>query len=183
MRAAGQQCCLDVKGTEVVVHITSMQPPSTPRDISCDEGTVEVEEVLPLGKSLVQGKSYRIIANGQEMAAFTLPDPVLGNSHVAASVVRDFEIEKAGEDPVSYQLRVVSGRPSGSCTRVNGYEVIRREPGLIEVAITHHQVSDSNVRCTRDFPITETVVPLGSEFEAGAEYTVTVNGQARTFTP
>ena len=37
--------------------------------------------------------------------------------------------------------------------------------------------------CTKDFPIAETVVPLGDGFEAGTEYTVTVNGQARTFTP
>ena len=37
--------------------------------------------------------------------------------------------------------------------------------------------------CTKDFPITETIVPLGSGFEAGTEYIVKVNDQARTFTP
>ncbi len=78
---------------------------------------------------------------------------------------------------------MVSGRSSGSCTRVNGYEVIRNEPEVIEVRVTHHQVSDPEARCTKDFPINETVVPLGTGFEAGTEYTVEVNGQARTFTP
>ena len=107
----------------------------------------------------------------------------MGLTHLAESLVQDFEIEKAGGDPPAYRLRVVSGRPSGSCTRVNGYEVIRRELAVVEVKITHHQVSDPTLICTKDFPITETLVPLGYEFEAGREYTVKVNDKARTFTP
>ena len=173
---------LEVAGTDVIVDITLMHPPDTPWAIPCDEETVEVDEVLPLG-SLFPGKSYLIIVNGQETASFTLPDPALGNTHIAESLVQDFEIEKADGDPSAYRLRVVSGRPSGSCTRVNGYEVIRRELAVVEVRITHHQVSDPTVMCTKDFPITETLVPLGPEFEAGEEYTVKVNDKARTLTP
>lgn len=172
---------LDVAGTDIIVEVTLMQPPDTPWAIPCGEETVEVDEVLPL-ESLLPGKSYRIIVNGQETASFTLPDPDLGNMHIAESLVQDFEIEKAGGDPPAYRLRVVSGRPSGSCTRVNGYEVIRRELAVVEVRITHHQVSDPTVICTKDFPITETLVPLRYEFEAGREYTVKVNDKARTFT-
>ena len=174
---------LEIKGTDVIAEITLMQPPQTLWAIPCDENTVEAEEVLPLETALSQGKSHRIIVNGREMATFTLPDPDLGNTQLSKSLVRGFEIEEAGVDPLGYQARVVSGRPSGSCTRINGYEVSRREPAVIEVKITHHQVSDPNVMCTRDFPVTKTVVPLGSEFQAGTEYTVKVNGQARTFSP
>lgn len=173
---------LDVAGTDITVEVTLMQLPDTPWAIPCNEETVEVDEVLPLG-SLLPGKSYRIIVNGQETTSFTLPDPALGNTHIAESLVQAFEIEKTGGDPSAYRLRVVSGRPSGSCTRVNGYEVIRREQTVVEVKITHHQVSDPTVMCTKDFPITETLVPLGTEFEAGREYTVKVNDKARTFTP
>ena len=172
---------LEVKGTDVIAEITLMQPPLTSWAIPCDEN--EVEEVLLLKTSLSRSKGYRIMVNGKETATFTLPDPALGNTRLAESLVRDFEIEKAGGDPLGYQARVVSGRPSGSCTRINGYEVSRQKPKLIEVKITHHQVSDANVMCTKDFPITETVVPLGSDFEAGTEYTVKVNEQARTFSP
>lgn len=174
---------LEVAGTDVIVDITLMQPPDTPWAIPCDEETVEVDEVLALEKQMLGSKGYSIIVNGQKWASFTPPDPALGFTHLAESLVQDFEIEKAGGDPSAYRLRVVSGRPSGSCTRVNGYEVIRRELAVVEVRITHHQVSDPNVMCTKDFPITETLVPLDSGFEAGTEYTVKVNDKARTFTP
>ena len=78
--------------------------------------------------------------------------------------------------PAQYRLSVVSGMPKGSgCSQFNGYEVRRREPTEIEVAITHHQVADPLAVCTADFPIVETTVPLGSDFEPGVEYTITVN--------
>ena len=174
---------LDIAGTDVIVDITLMQPPDTPLAIPCDEETVEVDEVLALEKQMLGSKGYSIIVNGQKWASFTPPDPALGLTHLAESLVQDFEIEKPGGDPPTFRLRVVSGRPSGSCTRVNGYEVIRRVPTVVEVKITHHQVSDPKVMCTKDFPIAEMVVPLGFEFDAGTEYTVKVNDQARTFTP
>ena len=41
--------------------------------------------------------------------------------------------------------------------------------------VTHHEVVDPGVACTADYPIVETTVPLGSDFEPGKEYTVTVN--------
>ena len=66
--------------------------------------------------------------------------------------------------------------PKGSsCSQFNGYEIQRREPGRIEVLVTHHENVDPNVACTTDFPIVETTVPLGGGFEPGREYTVTVN--------
>ena len=174
---------LDVEDTDIIVRVTLMQPPDTPWAIPCDEETVVVDEVLPIEEPLAESKGYRIIVNGQQTSSFTLPDEALGFTHLAESVVRDFRIEQSGENAADYQLRVVSGRPSGSCTQVNGYEITRRDPNTIEVAITHHQVSDPNIACTRDFPITETVVPLGSGFQAGTEYTVKVNDESRTFTP
>ena len=174
---------LGVEGKDVIVTLSLMQPPETPWAIPCDEHTVEVDEIFLLDEEFSEGVSYRIVVNGQQWATFTPPDPALGYTHVAKSAVRAFEIEKADGIPASYQLRVVSGRPSGSCTRVNGYEITRRDPNTIEVAITHHQVSDPNAACTKDFPITETIVPLGSALEAGQDYTVVVNGEARTFTP
>ena len=174
---------LGVGGPNIIVGITLMQPPDTPGAIPCDEETAEVDEVLAIEGLLPGVKGYTIIVNGQVWASFTPPDPALGLTHLAESLVQDFEVEKDVGDPAAYRLRVVSGRPSGSCTSVNGYEVIRREPTVVEVKITHHQISDPTVMCTKDFPITETLVPLGTEFEAGREYTVKVNDKAHTFTP
>ena len=69
--------------------------------------------------------------------------------------------------------------PTGSsCSQFNGYEVRRSDPMEIEVAITHHQVADPLAICTADYPVVETEVPLGSDFEPGSEYTVTVNSDS-----
>ena len=54
------------------------------------------------------------------------------------------------------------------------------ESKRIEVAITHHEVADPFVICTADFPIVETTVPMGSDFEPGVEYTVSVNSDTTT---
>ena len=85
--------------------------------------------------------------------------------------------------PPQHLLRVVSGMPSGgSCSQSNGYEIRRPDPNRIDVTITHHQVSDPDVVCTADYPIVETIVPLGADFETGVEYAVRVNsGDAQKF--
>ena len=48
------------------------------------------------------------------------------------------------------------------------------------MAITHHQVADPFVTCTTDYPVVETIVPLGSDFEPRMEYTVSVNSETTT---
>ena len=60
-----------------------------------------------------------------------------------------------------------------------GSTAIRRNvPHQLEVVITHHEIADPSAVCTADFPILETDVPLGSEFNSGVEYTVNVNEDA-----
>ena len=50
------------------------------------------------------------------------------------------------------------------------------------IVITHHQVADPLVACTADYPVVETTVPLGSDFEPGVQYTVRVNSDtAKSF--
>ena len=41
--------------------------------------------------------------------------------------------------------------------------------------MTHHEVAEQLTPCTADYPIVETNVPLGSDFESGREYIVRVN--------
>ena len=75
-----------------------------------------------------------------------------------------------------YQLTVLSARPVGSsCSRYNGYEVRRKEDRRIDVIITHHQVADGSVMCTKDAPTDRTAVPLGSDFKTGVNYEIVVN--------
>ena len=86
---------LEIAGTDIVLLVTLMQPPDTPWAIPCEEETVEVDEVLPLGAALAEGKNYRIVANGQVTATLALPDPALGHTHIAESLVREFGIEES----------------------------------------------------------------------------------------
>ena len=171
---------LEVDGLDIVASVTLMQPPPTAWAIPCHELVVELDEVIPVLESLEPGPTYRVIVNGWETTTFTIPKPGLGHTVIAESPIQSSEVILGGAPP-EYQLNVVSGMPRGSgCSQFNGYEIQRRDANRIDVLITHHQVSYPDVVCTADFPEVETVVPLGSGYEPGAEYTVTINADTTT---
>ena len=169
---------LDLEGRDILVQVTLMQPPATPWAIPCHEQRVELDTVEPLGTSLEPGQTYRVIVNDRVTTTFTLPDSNLGHTFIAESPIESAEVVLVEGAPPRYQLRVLSGLPKGSgCSQFNGYEIRRREPNRMNVVITHHEVADSLVVCTADYPVVETTVPLDSDFEPGLEYTVAVNGE------
>ena len=174
---------LEVDGDDIVARVTLMQPPPTSWAIPCDDEVVELDAVEPIGESLEPGQTYRVIVNDQVTTTFTLPVPELGHTVIAESPIAMAEVETLERAPPQYQLRVVSRMPKGgSCSQFNGYEIRRRESNRIDVVITHHEVADPLAACTRDLPVVETAVPLGSDFEPGVEYTVSVNSDTtRTF--
>ncbi len=176
---------LQVDGSDVVATVTLRQPPPTPWAIPCDEDVVEQDVVEPIGEALKPGETYRVIVNDRVTTTFTPPVPELGYTVIAESPIGMAEIETLESDPPQYQLRVISRLPKGSsCSQFNGYEIRRRESNRIDVVITHHEVTDPQAACTRDLPVVETAVPLGSDFEQGVEYTVSVNSEtAGTFKP
>ena len=174
---------LEVDGYDIRVWVTLMQPPPTAWAIPCDEKVVELDVVEHITEPLEPGQTYRVIANDRETTTFTLPKPELPHAFIAESPIESAEVVVLESAPAQYQLRVVSGMPSGSCSQFNGYEIRRSENNSIDVTITHHEVADPQVICTADYPIVETVVPLGSDFEPGEEYTVIVNSDTtRSFT-
>ena len=167
---------LRVEGNKIVVTLTLMQPPPTAWAIPCYEQVVELDAVEPITASLDPGETYGVIVNDIAMASFSLPRPHFGHTFIAESPIESAEIMVLESAPPQYHLRVVSGLPKGSgCSQFNGYEVRRRASEEIEVIVTHHEVADQEVLCTADFPIIETSVPLGSDFESGEEYIVRVN--------
>ena len=186
-RPGNQELKLD--GDDIIAEVTLMQPPSTAWAIPCGEEVVALDTVLAIGDAaaLEPGETYRVIVNGRETTTFSEPETHLGYTFIAESPIESVEVMSIDGDGESgqaqYQLRVVSGMPRGSgCSQFNGYEIQRREPNSIEVTITHHQVADQDVVCTADYPIIETFVPLGPDFEPGAEYAVSVNsGDAQRF--
>ena len=171
---------LEVNGHDIVVRLTLMPPPPTPWGIACHEQVVELDIVEPIRESLKPGQTYRVIVNDRETTTFTLPAPDLRDTFVAESPVES-AVVLVLENPPRHQLRVVSGMPKGSgCSQFNGYEVRRGKPHRIDVVITHHEVADPFAVCTADYPTVETDVPLGSDFEPGVEYTVSVNSDTVT---
>ena len=166
---------LNVDGNDIVVTVTLMQPPPTSWAIPCHEQVVELDTVEPIGASLEPGQTYRVIVNDRETTTFTLPTG-LRHTFIAESPVDSAELVISEGAAPEYGLRIVSGLPKGSsCSWSNGYEIRRKEADRIEVIVTHHEVADQMVICTADYPAVETFVPLGTDFEPGVEYTVSVN--------
>ena len=172
---------LRVDGNDIIATVTLMQPPPTTWAIPCHEQVVELDTILPIQASLEPGQSYRVIVNDRVTAAFSLPRPELKDTALVESPIESAEIMVLERDPREYQLRIVSAMQHGSsCSQFNGYEIRRSESNSIDVIVTHHHVVAKDVICTADYPIVETIVPLGSEFEPGMEYTVSINGDTTT---
>lgn len=172
---------LELNGYDIKVTVTLMQPPPTPWAIDCDEQVVELDAIEHIRGPLETGQTYRVFANGRETTTFTLPD--LGGRHtfIAESPVESTELVIRAGTPARHQLRVVSALPRGSsCSQFNGYETRRTNPNKIDLIVTHHEVADDMAVCTADYPLVETVVPLGDDLEPGAEYTVSVNSDTVT---
>ena len=173
---------LELNGDVIRVRVTLMQPPPTAWAIPCDEDVVELDTVLRIAEPIEAGQAYRVIVNDRAVSTFTLSELDLGHTIIAESPIESVEVAVLESSPPQYQLRIVSGLPKGSsCSRFNGYEIRRGDTNRIEVAITHHEVADTLVACTADYPAVETVVPLGSGFEPGEKYEVRVNSEATSF--
>lgn len=168
---------LSVEGTDIIAWVTLMQPPPTSWAIPCHEKMVELDTVLPIDAQLEPEQTYRVIVNDRIVTTLSFPRSDFPASELRESPIERAEIETINRTPTEYQLRVISGMPSGSCSHFNGYEIRRDNSNAISIRITHHYVVEKDIACTTDYPIIETVVPLGSDFEKGAEYTVSVNGE------
>ena len=167
---------LEVSGNDIVATVTLMQPPQTPWSIPCDDQVVQLDEIQRIEDPLEPAQSYRVIVNDQAVTTLTVPDPDLGFTHIEESPIERAEVRPREGAPGEYELLVVSGLPKGSsCSHFNGYEIRRSESHTVEVSITHHEVSAPMVVCTADYPVVETTVPLGPNFEPGVEYTIVVN--------
>ena len=163
-------------GSDVIVTVTRMEPPPVPWAIPCSEDLLEVETIVPIGASFTPGQTYRVQVNGRETTAFTLPGPDFPDSSIDLSPIDGVKLVTLETAPPQYELLVMSGLPKGSgCSRFNGYEIRRTDRTMIDIDVTHDEVADPYIICSDDYPILETSMHLGSDFEPGVEYTVRVN--------
>ena len=136
---------------------------------------------VDLGTDLEVGATYTVVVNGQVTNAFVARDPKWFLASVVDSPIRSVEVDVLESSPPQYEVSVVSTLPLGSsCSTFNGYDIDRRGGNEIHVTVTHLEVLQKNLSCTRDLPAVNTQVPLGSDFTPGKEYTVVVNGVTTT---
>ena len=149
---------------------------------TADFGYTETE--IALGSDLTAGETYTVAVNGEVTNSFLARDERTTGWVVQASPIETVEVVVSDVEPAQYSLNVVSRLPRGSsCSAFNGYDIVRQFANTIEVGVTHLEVAENNVPCTRDLPVVETEIPLGANLVSGEEYTVTVNDQfSETFT-
>ena len=129
------------------------------------------------------GESYRVVVNDEVTNAFTARDPEGPKMVVKESPVEGVELLILESFPPQYRLKVLSALPLGSsCSKFNGYDISRPFANTIHITVTHLEVAQTNVPCTRDRPVVETDISLGKDFKSGEEYTVRVNDHTETFT-
>lgn len=112
------------------------------------------------------------------------PDPVPAPTYapkIEDAPIDQLEVLILESFPAQYNLRIVSGLPSG-CHQFDKAEVTGRSDSEIEVRVTNTLPGDPNIACTAIYGTHESTVPLGSDFIAGATYTVRVNDKTTTFT-
>lgn len=90
------------------------------------------------------------------------------------------EISVAESWPPQYFVQVVSVQPDG-CHTFDGYTVEREEQVIRIEVLNRVPANLDELACTLAITMTESNVPLGTDFKSGAIYTVTVNGVTRTF--
>ncbi|HLB22766.1 MAG TPA: hypothetical protein VJP07_01605 [Dehalococcoidia bacterium] len=83
--------------------------------------------------------------------------------------------------PPQYGVHIVSGLPSG-CAQFDKAEITGRTAAEITIRVTNTVPADPNVACTAIYGTHESDVDLGSDFTAGATYTVRVNDKSIDFT-
>jgi len=164
-------------GNRFLVEVTNLVPdPSEP--IACTAIYGYHDEKITLGSDLTPGEAYTVTVNGNLAVSFTALDEA-----GLVMVEKESPVESVDVDGGN-TLTVVSRLPMGSsCSRFNGYEIDRKFLDRIEIKMTHMEVTEDSVPCTRDLPVVVTEIPLGDNFEAGRTYTVFVNEESTTFTP
>ncbi len=176
----------EVDGNDIRVTLTNKVPPEAPWAAPCDEQLVELDEVIDLKNAFTAGESYSVVVNGRKTGTFSRPHPDFPDSEIAFPDVVETELQVLESAPPQYILAVTYGIPAGSgCSHDNGYTIKRGETDEIEISLTYHKVAQGEepIMCIADYPIKEIAMPLGSEFEPGREYTLTLNGEeVATFT-
>ena len=169
-------------GTSFYILINNLEKRGEDGSPACASPPREEEVEIPMEGPFTPGEAYVVRVNDRWTNSFTPPPAEYEDPVAVPSPIEEAELLVLEKFPPLYEVRGVSGLPSGSrCSASNGYAIERTETGRISVLITHHETRAANAACTGDYPLVETTVPLGGDFEPGREYVLDLNGEPLTF--
>ena len=162
------------EGESINVTVTNLEPADP---VPCTTIYAQHEGEVALDSRLTPGEAYSVVVNGKLTNSFTAGDAGGRKMAVAESPIERVDVAVSDSNPSEYTLRVVSRLPLGSsCSKFNGYDLSRRGAVIVDVTVTHLEVTEI-VPCTRDLPVVMHEIPLGTEFASGESYKVIVNGE------
>lgn len=103
-------------------------------------------------------------------------EPGDGAGRVVLAPIESAELIVAESWPPQYFVWVISVQPDG-CHQFDGYSEVRDGTEIVIEVFNRLPPDDEGVACTMAVSTTETSIPLGSDFESGETYTVTVNDE------
>ena len=164
------------EGNTLTIGVVNLEPAAP---VPCTAIYSRHEGEVVLGDNLTPGETYAVVVNGEVTNSFLARDERTIGWVTETSPIETVEVAVSDSEPPLYSLNVVSRLPKGSsCSVFNGYDIVRRFAGRIEVTVTHLAVAPGEVvPCTADFPVASTEIPLGTELVAGETYAVVVNGE------
>ncbi|MAG35399.1 MAG: hypothetical protein CL878_04015 [Dehalococcoidia bacterium] len=170
-------------GSTVAVTVTNLEV--TAQNVPCTADYPAVSTEIPLGADFQPGTAYTVVTNGAVTNSFVARDPQDRTMVQKLSPIEAAGTAVSASTSGEWTLEVISRLPLGSsCSRFDGFEVARRFANTIHVTVTHLEVAELNVPCTRDLPAVKTDIPLGKDFSSGETYTVIVNDSTtKTFVP
>lgn len=107
--------------------------------------------------------------------------PADGERREVEAPVESFELLILESFPVQYNVEIVSGLPNG-CHEFERYEVERNGSGTdIRITVWNTIPTATDIACTEIYRTHQGTATLGSDFEPGTEYTLTVGDLTQAF--
>jgi hypothetical protein len=102
-------------------------------------------------------------------------------TQIVDAPIDELEVLTLESFPPQYNVRIVSGLPSG-CAQFDKAEITGRSGNEITIHVTNIMPDDPNIACTAIYGTHESFVGLGSDFVSGQTYTARVNDKSIDFT-
>ena len=101
-------------------------------------------------------------------------EPGDGAGRTVLAPIESAELIVAESWPPQYFVWVISVQPDG-CHQFDGYSEEREGTEIVIEVFNRLPPDEEEVACTMAVSTTETSIPLGTDFESGETYTITVN--------